>query len=895
MWKLQTKQMEEQEKILKQIYKLKLDDLNTREAEGEDGLRDKVIECLIGDYPEQKDANPEAVENTCRWFLDDSRFHKWRDSTTSSLLWLYAGAGCGKSVLSRALIDEDHLIHAGRVMTSTVCYFFFKDLDNRNCGADALRGILHQLYTQKLHTNLISVAYDANKLYQQKLGSMFNTLWDLLLTTSRHPAAGEIICVLDALDECQADARKALLDKLVQFFNASTKDSNPQQPCIKFLITSQYREDIDLRFAKLEPASNFIKFPGDDLSDLLRREIDLVIDQRVPEKVPKLNQQSQLLLAKHLKSIEHRTYLWLHLILEEIEEKFPSNSTLSRIKMLINELPSTVNEVYEGILHRSPDPKNIRVILQIVLAAKHELTVNELIVAWHVTRSNQPRSYQDLDLPDEGCRETSLQSICGSIIRIVDSRVMLIHDTARQYLLQRPQSAQPPVDQDKSVASAATTSVWRHSFPLVNCEHLCAQICMTVLCFSFDNRDCPWIMVRDSVKYPHDNCEDKLEKLHLLNYASTTWAEHLRISQDISSEDEICRAASICDSKQRLFNIWFPVYCWSQCFLQLGNEPSIMVASLLGLSRVVEQMSSDGADVNAKGGHYGTALQSAAAHGHERVVEILLKLNPPAEINAVGGQYENALQAASAYSHEKVVEILLKYNADVNAGGGYYGNALEVASARGHEKVVEMLLAEGAELNAHGADYCSALQLASFHGHEKVVEILLAKGADDSAQGGDHCNALQAASEGGHAKLVQILLQKHKAKVNATGGYYGNALQAASEGGHEMVVQILLDHKAYVNAQGGHYGSALQAASALGHERVVELLLHNGAKINFQGGEYGTALQAASEGCHETVVQMLLDAGAEELTMSDASSILLVWDDYSSTCESTTGPKRNSI
>ncbi|RMZ75650.1 hypothetical protein DV737_g5178, partial [Chaetothyriales sp. CBS 132003] len=633
--------MEEQEKILKQLYKLKLDDLNTREAEREDGLRDKVIECLVGDYPEQKDANPEPVENTCRWFLDDPRFHKWRRSTASSLLWLYAGAGCGKSVLSRALIDADHLIPPGRVMTSTVCYFFFKNLDNRNRGADALRGILHQLYTQKLHTNLISVAYDAAKLYKQKLGSMFNTLWDLLLNTARHPAAGEIICVLDALDECQADARKALLAKLVHFFNAAIKDTNSQQPCIKFLITSQYREDIDLRFALLDPASNFIKFPGDDRSDLLRQEIDLVIDQRIPEKVPKLNQQSQLLLAEHLKSIEHRTYLWLHLILEEIEDKFPSTSTLTRIKALINELPSTVNEAYEGILHRSPDPENVRVILQIVLAAKRELTVNELIVAWHVTRSNQPQSYQDLDLPDEGCR------------------------------------------------------------------------------------------------------------------------------------------------------------------------------------------------------YYGTALQSAAAYGHEKVVEILLKLDRSAEVNAVGGEYRNALQAASAYGYEKVVEVLLRHNADVNAEGGYYGNALELASARGHEKVVEMLLAQGAELNTHGADYCNALQLASYHGHQKVVEILLAKGADVHAQGGDHFNALQAASEGGHEKLVHILLVKHKTKVNAEGGYYGNALQAASEGGHEMAVQILLDHEADVNAPGGHYGSALQAASALGHERVVELLLQKGANVNFRGAVDG--------------------------------------------------------
>ncbi|RMZ76840.1 hypothetical protein DV738_g4654, partial [Chaetothyriales sp. CBS 135597] len=421
MWQLQAKRMEEQEMILRQLYKMRLDELNARAADREDDLRDKVIECLVGDYPEHKDANPEAVENTCRWFLDDPRFHNWRDSTTSSLLWLYAGAGCGKSVLSRMLIDKDHLIPAGRAMTSTVCYFFFKNLDNRNSGADALRGILHQLYTQRLHDNLISVAYEATKIYKQKLGSMFNVLWDLLLNTAKQPATGEIICVLDALDECQANARKALLVKIVEFYNACAKATNPQgpqQPCIKFLITSQYRDDIDLRFVHLDPTSNFIRFPGDDRSDLLRQEIDLVIDRLIPEKVPRLNQQSQLLLAEHLKSIDHRTYLWLHLILEEIEQKFPSNSTLARIKTLIAELPNTVNGAYEGILVRSPDPENTRMILQILLAAKRELTVNELITAWHVARSHQtPQSYQDLDLPDQAFHVNLPETFHGNALQ----------------------------------------------------------------------------------------------------------------------------------------------------------------------------------------------------------------------------------------------------------------------------------------------------------------------------------------------------------------------------------------------------------------------------------------------------------------------------------------------
>ena len=59
----------------------------------------------------------------------------------SSLLWVSTGPGYGKSVLSRALIDDHQL--STNVTTSTVCHFFFKDGDERRIySANALCAIL---------------------------------------------------------------------------------------------------------------------------------------------------------------------------------------------------------------------------------------------------------------------------------------------------------------------------------------------------------------------------------------------------------------------------------------------------------------------------------------------------------------------------------------------------------------------------------------------------------------------------------------------------------------------------------------------------------------------------------------------------------------------------------
>ena len=212
---------------------------------------------------------------------------------------------------------------------------------------------------------------------------------------------------------------------------------------------------------------------------------------------------------------------------------------------------------------------------------------------------------------------------------------------------------------------------------------------------------------------------------------------------------------------------------------------------------------------------------SSISKWSRKVVQMLL--DKRADVNAKGGVYGNALQAASVGGHDMVVQMLLDKQANVNAKGGFYGTALQAASAYGHRKVVQMLLDKRADINAQGGKYGNALQAALYRGDDMVVQILLDRGADVNAQGGFYGNALQAASAGGNEKMVQMLLDRGS-EVNTQGGFYGNALQAASRLGHDMVVQMLLDRGAVrgVNVtahEGGGYRNALLAAPADGHEK----------------------------------------------------------------------------
>jgi ankyrin repeat protein len=363
----------------------------------------------------------------------------------------------------------------------------------------------------------------------------------------------------------------------------------------------------------------------------------------------------------------------------------------------------------------------------------------------------------------------------------------------------------------------------------------------------------------------------------------------------------------------------------SQISLLVTLSRALLEASLTGYKQIVKTLIQQGADVNAQGGVYDTALQAAASSGHESIVQLLLDAG--ANINARGGRYGTALIAATIEQRYQVVQILLARGADTNIEHEKHGTALRAAcvhnhtkivrmllendamnkkpdkgyaqdlyaaSSAGHNEVVKLLLDTGADVNFCGEPYGTALQVASAEGHLDVVRMLVDAGADVNSRAGRYGNALRVAAYKGYPDVVQVLIDAGT-EVNADGGGYGSVLQAASAGGHEDVVQMLLDRGADVNAQierygiavqiaspwldtnvvripldrgpdvefqGKYYRNALQAASHAGHEKAVRLLLDAGADVNAHSGEYGNALQAASAGGHEIIVRMLLDRGA---------------------------------
>ncbi|KAF4814002.1 Vegetative incompatibility protein HET-E-1 [Colletotrichum tropicale] len=352
----------------------------TRHGSNQEERRRNLLELLAADHETQKNFNPIRVPGTCEWFLGDQRYRQWLESTASSIIWVSAGPGCGKSVLARALIDD------GRLSTSSantiVCNFFFKDgYESRVTSHDALSSILHQIFTTDQEESLIIHADTAHEHYGANLRNNFHQLWEILVACASQPESREIVCVLDALDECGKEGRRDIFQALEPFYFG--EKSRAMSSRLKFLITSRPYDDLEMAFERMTTAESYIRLDGDDKSEDIRHEIDLVIDHKVNEFRKDFREEHRHAISERLKAMENRTYLWLHLTLGILDEKRSAYRKPSSVQKLLSRLPSSVFDAYEKILSRSQDEELARTLLNIFLAATRPLTLDE--VNWALT------------------------------------------------------------------------------------------------------------------------------------------------------------------------------------------------------------------------------------------------------------------------------------------------------------------------------------------------------------------------------------------------------------------------------------------------------------------------------------------------------------------------------
>ncbi|KAJ5970670.1 uncharacterized protein N7479_000588 [Penicillium vulpinum] len=876
-WGRQLREIQESTTILKEIRQVLDASQSQTQRNYEDQAEKDLLQHLASDYEGYKDFNRLRVQGTCEWFFNDDNFCKWRDSPTSGLLWLSAGPGCGKSILSRALIDERRL--SLNITTSTVCHFFFggghKD---RMYGVNALCAILHQLFIRDSSGALIKLALPAHKNYGKALTKNFSELWNILLSCAKSPHAGEIICIFDALDECEKQNRSQLIGKLKEFY-CQPQGSSALISKLSFLVTSRPYADIEREFRGFSSAE-YLHVDGDNKSLAIRREIDLVIDEHMGQIADNFTPKDQLEISKRLKAMENRTYLWLYVIFQTIKEDPSRHGKRSSIEKLLNNIPLKLSEAYESILRQSECQEETERLLEIITAAARPLTLDEANVALTLALAEEDfTSYATLkdDLWPKNNFKSIVKGLSGLFIGVHDSKLFFIHQTAREFLIG---------------SSGHDRGTWEGRLSLSESSRTISKTCFRFLMLPDFGAPAEGRPSGETIDITQIPTLAQLPPFYC--YAADYWLSHFLSQEAMAIDQSLEDARILCNGRQAWVRVAATGWASRRRSLVFREMTDLSLASYLGLKQVVEKiLSEEHIDVNIEDKTSGSALSAACFAGQSDVVTLLL--NKGANLNSIHRQHGTSLHAALLSGHQSIASILLEKGADVNSKGGDAGTALYIASNLNQPDIVLGLLDRGADINYSHKIHGTALHGACLKGYREIVKILLENGADINSECGDSETSLYVASDldqlgiaknllergadvnynkgsdetaliiackQGHWEVVKLLLE-NGADFNIKPEYDRSALYMASRDNKPDIVLSLLERGADVNYNDEWNGTALHGVCYAGHTEVVKILLKNGADVNIKGGDLGTALHIASSHHRIDIITILLKSGAD--------------------------------
>ncbi|KAK2730648.1 hypothetical protein FQN57_004250, partial [Myotisia sp. PD_48] len=310
------------------------------------------------------------------------------------------------------------------------------------------------------------------------------------------PKSSGTICIFDALDECRSRDRERLIEKLNTYYKPN--NSSTEKGWLKFLVTSRSYDEIRKGFQTVTNRFPHIHLRGEEENDQIHKEISLVVKIRVKELADQLtlSDETRLRVERQLLQMKHRTYLWLYLAIDDIYTTF--KYSLRRNETPIELIPSSVYEAYKKILNKVP-PKRVeyvKKILYIIVGARRPLTIQEMAMALGVATSNNPQTAAKAGLIPGEVKET-IPQLCGLFVFINDERVFLIHQTAREFLIQN--------------IVGKSNCIWH--FGPSDVENIMAEICVRYLLLND---------LADSATKSDPNINI------LLSYSAENWADHVR-------------------------------------------------------------------------------------------------------------------------------------------------------------------------------------------------------------------------------------------------------------------------------------------------------------------------------------------------------------------------------
>ncbi|GAB1312302.1 Ankyrin repeat-containing domain protein [Madurella fahalii] len=634
--------------------------------------------------------------NTCDWFFETTEFRQWRDRTN-----LPSHNGVlwvkGKPGSGKSTLMKHTLAHCRRAFRNhTVVAYFFnaRGVPLEKTPLGMLRSLVWQLVNEDP-----SIYERFIPLFRDKQRIHRSEKWDW-----REPELREFLFLetqhrpskpLVLLVDALDECSERHVRDVVRFLEELSIRATHANTTLNICLSSRHYPHISMKTYQ-------------ELVIETTEEHNRDIATYVRDELTKRDKEIEECVLKKASGI----FMWVVLVVTMLNKAYDEGK-VEAMQQKLREVPDDLDTLFWTILDKdNPDKHETILMLQWVLFARRPLKPEELYYAMLAGTSTDNLAAWDASriTPDD-IRRRVINSSRGliEVRKGKEGSVQFIHESVNDFLLrnQRLQSLDAALKPN----------------PIGTSHNRLKACCLSYIMMV------PLPSLKES-----ENATSLRSHYPFLEYAS----KYIFYHAEAAEGGHVGQA-------EFLHRLREERYSWERA------------AASEGYNDIVEILLEKGADVNAQGGYYGTALQAAASEGDNDIVEILLEKG--ADVNAQGGEYGTALQAAAFGGDNDIVERLLEKGADVNAQGGYYGTALQAAAFGGYD-IVEILLEKGADVNAQGGEYGTALQAAASGGDNDIVEILLEKGADVNAQGGRYGTALQAAASEGYNDIVERLLEK---------------------------------------------------------------------------------------------------------------------------------------
>ena len=389
-----------------------IDSFRSRAVDSRRGIdheQKRVLDSYLGvsDAPEDDFMDIDAVwmRGSCEWLAQKKSFQEWRDSANTQLYWISAKPATGKTILS------GRIIHHIRDMDRDLTFYFF---DYRNKAKTTINSFLLSVAWQmaRMHIDVFEILLEICQKDDQLCKADYRTIWRKLFVEGilRKKLLRPQYWVIDALDECKPNAE--LVPLLLKVIEVSP---------IRIVLTSRdrfesYRHTVHPR----------VKVVSEEIQENdTRFDIVLYLEANM-NQLPSIDEDARQDMVAKILTKSAGCFLWVSLILQELR----GVHTSAEIRQVLEDVPSDMNELYSRILNlmttATYGKKLAKAILTWTVCSIRPLTTHELYHALQI------------DLKDNiDSVERSIESSCGQLVYIdKQSRVQMVHQTARDYLLQ---------------------------------------------------------------------------------------------------------------------------------------------------------------------------------------------------------------------------------------------------------------------------------------------------------------------------------------------------------------------------------------------------------------------------------------------------------------------------